>query len=119
MSRNIQTYVARRMEFWGTKAFGNIKPSYAAYGIVCNANDLHKLLCHIEEHNEDCEAGCVEVELALGDIIAMCQRICTMLHLNINDMHFDGCVRIAEKSREIVEGDTSHDDDPRYILKNR
>ncbi|MDD5591570.1 MAG: hypothetical protein PHY18_06595 [Dehalococcoidales bacterium] len=119
MSRNINRYIARQMEFWCSQAFGIIKPSYAAYGAVCNANDLYKLLLHIEEHNEDSEAGMVEVEMAIGDVMAMCQRICSMLHLDIEDIYFNGCQRITQKGMEIVEGSTAFDNDPRYILKKQ
>jgi hypothetical protein len=107
------------MEFWGKQAFGDVKPSYAAYGALCNATDLYKLLCHIESHNEDCEAGVVEVEMAIGDILAMCQRLCSMLHLDIEEMHFNGCQRITMKSIEIVGGNASFDNDPRYILPSK
>jgi hypothetical protein len=119
VSNNTNRFIARELEFWANKCFGENPPSYIATGILSNANDLYKLLLHIETHSEDCKAGEIEIELAIGDIVGLCQRLCNVLELDFCDIHFRGCQRLAQKSKEISEGDTSYDNDPRYAISVR
>lgn len=112
---NLSMHIARQLDYWGKRCYGDTPPSYASQGVVSNAMTLHKLLVSIEDDNSLCEAGMVEVELALGDIIGLCQSLCTKLGLDLTQIHFNGCQRLANNSKDRVEGDTSHDNDPRYL----
>jgi len=115
MSRNSNRYISQQLEYWANKQYGDIPLSFIASGVVSNSNDLHKLLLLIEEHNDDAAAGTIEVKMAIGDIVGLCWRICYKLGMNYDDVFFEGCQRMACKMQEMVEGDTSHDDDPRYF----
>lgn len=95
-------HVARHLEYWRDKAYGPEKPSSIAKILKREAEELIRVLESVESHPEDSVAGSTEAEVAMGDSLAMIQEICTMMRLDIGELHFKGCQRAAMRCKEKI-----------------
>ena len=100
----MESLKARELTNYAMRAYGNETPMKIA-GVICfEAGDVLRNLVRIEDFPDLKKVYQKQLQVALGDVLAMSQLLCSMIGLDFWEVYDDGCQRAIDRCQEKLDG---------------
>jgi hypothetical protein len=89
---------------WSNKAYGIEPDAKIAAVINYEAGDVSRDFIRISDYPECSELYESQARVSMGDVLAMCQLLCTRKGWNFQAVYKDGCQRAIDRCKEKIAG---------------